>query len=150
MVFSALGAMVIVFACFSLRWSAFLYVFSGGSGRFWFATDALRRFVSTPANAAVVVASVVALMVYATSRRSRYFGNTSALLMVAVLACLYTTQVVSAPWLWALPFLFTFVGGVFADCLETRQRKLFVALSIAVVVTQAMLCWAAMAGVLQS
>jgi hypothetical protein len=141
MVFSALGAMVIVFASFSLRLSAFLYVFSGGSGRFWFATDALRRFVSTPSNAAITVASAVALLVYATSKRSRYFGNTSALLMVAALSCLYTTQVVSAPWLWALPFLFTFVGGVFADCLETKQRKMFVALSIGAVVTQAALCW---------
>jgi hypothetical protein len=150
MVFSALGAMVIVFASFSLRLSAFLYVFSGGSGRFWFATDALRRFVSTPANAAILVAAAVALLVYATSKRSRYFGNTSALLMVVALAFLYTTQVVSAPWLWALPFLFTFVGGVFADCLETKQRKMFVALSIGVVVTQAVLCWATMAGVLQS
>jgi hypothetical protein len=133
--------MVIVFASFSLKLSAFLYVFSGGSGRFWFATDALRRFVSTPANAAITVATAVALLVYATSKRSRYFGNTSALLMVAALACLYTTQVMSAPWLWALPFLFTFVGGVFADCLETKQRRMYVLLSIGMVVTQAALCW---------
>lgn len=68
--------------------------------------------------------------------------------MMLALLPLYTTQVVTAPWLWALPFLFTFIGGVFADALETRQRKLFLLLSGAMVVTQAALCWMSMAGVL--
>ena len=49
--------------------------------------------------------------------------------MVLLLFPLVTTQTVSRPWLWALPFLFTFVGGVFADALETRQRKMFLALT---------------------
>jgi hypothetical protein len=51
-----------------------------------------------------------------------------------------TTQTVSQPWLWALPFLFTFVGGVFADVLEMQQRKMFLVLSGAILLTQAMLC----------
>ena len=83
-------------------------------------------------------------MLYATTRRSRYFGNTVPLLMTALLATLYTTQVFSAPWLWALPFLFTFIGGVFADALETRFRKLFLLLSGSVIVAQAVLCWMTM------
>jgi hypothetical protein len=58
---------------------------------------------------------------------------------------LMTTQTVSEPWLWALPFLFTFVGGVFADVLETKQRKMFVALSGLILVTQAVVCWMALA-----
>jgi hypothetical protein len=149
MIFSAIGAMAIVFAGFSFRPSAFLYVFSGGSGRFWFATDAVQKFLHMPANAGILVATFVSLVVYATSKRSRYFGNTSALIMVAALAFLYTTQVTSTPWFWALPFLFTFVGGVFADALETRQRKVFVLLTLGVVVTQAVLCWATIAGVFQ-
>ena len=49
-------------------------------------------------------------------------------------------------WVWALPFLFTFIGGVFADILESRQRKLFLVLSIAILVTQAALCWTSLAG----
>jgi hypothetical protein len=36
--------------------------------------------------------------------------------------------------------VFTFIGGVFADMLETRQRKLFLLLTGGVVVTQAGLC----------
>jgi hypothetical protein len=49
---------------------------------------------------------------------------------------------------WALPFLFTFVGGVFADVLESKDRKMFLVLMVGVVVTQAVLCWVSMAGVL--
>jgi hypothetical protein len=60
--------------------------------------------------------------------------------MVLLLFPLVTTQTVSAPWLWALPFLFTFVGGVFADVLETRQRKMFLVLSGAVLLMQVMVC----------
>ncbi len=146
MIFAALGAMVIVFAGFGFHLQAFLYVFSGGSGRFWFSLDAVRRFVTTPSNAGIVVGALVALVVYASSRRSRYFGNTAPLLTLPALLFVYTTQVVSAPWLWALPFLFTFIGGVFADALESRQRKMFLALTVAVVVTQAALCWVSLAG----
>jgi len=87
-------------------------------------------------------------VVYVGSRRSRYFGNTAPLLMLLLLFPLYTTQVVSAPWIWALPFLFTFVGGVFADVLESTQRKMFLVLTAGVVVTQAALCWVWMAGLL--
>ncbi len=74
------------------------------------------------------------------SARCRYFGNTAPLVMVLLLLPLVTTQTVSRPWLWALPFLFTFVGGVFADALETRQRKLFLVLTGGILVTQALLC----------
>jgi len=150
MLFVALGAMAIVFASFGFHLAAFTYVFTGGSARFWFSLAAAGNFVRSPANAGILVAAGVALVVYATTRRSRYFGNTAPLLMLLALVPLYTTQVVSAPWLWALPFLFTFIGGVFADMLESRQRKVFLLLSGSVVVTQAALCWMSMAGMLQS
>jgi hypothetical protein len=146
MIFAALGALAIVFASFGFRPSAFLYVFTGGSARFWFTTAALRSFFSTPLNAGIVVACAVALVVYLTSRQSRYFGNTAPLLLTLALLPLYTTQVVSAPWLWALPFLFTFIGGVFADVFESRHRKLFLSLAGAILLTQAGLCWSSLAG----
>ena len=148
MIFAALGAMAIVFAGFSFRLSAFLYVFSGGSGRFWFSVHAVQHFFMARANAGITVATMVSAVVYVTSKRSRYFGNTAPALMIAALMFLYTTQVVSAPWLWALPFLFTFIGGVFADALETRQRKMYLVLTVAVVMTQAALCWVSLAGLL--
>jgi cytochrome c-type biogenesis protein CcmH/NrfF len=88
----------------------------------------------------MVVVTGVALVVWVVLRRSRYFGNTVPLLMTLMLLPLMTTQTVTAPWLWALPFLFTFVGGVFADVLESRQRKVFLALTGMAVVAQAVMC----------
>lgn len=146
MIFGALGGFVILFASFSFRPSAFLYVFTGGAARFWFTTQAVRSFCTSHTNAGILVAAAVALVVYASSRPSRYFGNTTPLLMTLILFPIYTTQVFSAPWVWALPFLFTFIGGVFADILESRQRKLFLALSAAILITQAALCWTSLAG----
>jgi multisubunit Na+/H+ antiporter MnhE subunit len=146
MIFAAMGSVLVLFASFSFKPSAFLYVFTGGSARFWITTEAIRRFCTSPADAGVLVAALVALVVYAASRPSRYFGNTTPLVMTAVLFPLYTTQVVSAPWVWALPFLFTFIGGVFADIFESRHRKLFLGLAAAILVTQAALCWTTMAG----
>jgi hypothetical protein len=149
MIYAALGAMAIVFVSFGLHLQAFLYVFSGGAGRFWFTTHGVMRFLSSPGNAGIAVALLVAAVIYVSSRRSRYFGNTAPLLMVLVLGFVYTTQVTSAPWVWALPFLFTFVGGVFADALESKQRKMFLGLAAAIVVTQAALCWVSLAGLVQ-
>src|SRR5579875_3558076 len=137
---AALGAMLILFLSFGLHIEAFTYVFTGGSGRFWFGLYAARAFFRAPENAGISIAAAVALLVYVSARRSRYFGNTAPLIITLALLPLYTTQVVTAPWLWALPFLFTFTGGVFADVLESRQRKLYLLLSGAVVMLQAVLC----------
>jgi hypothetical protein len=139
-VFSALGALLLVFASFAFRLAPFSYVFTGGAGRFWFSLDAAKAFFSQIVNAPIAIATVVAAVLYVGVRRSRYFGNTAPLLMLLALFALRTTQVMSYPWLWALPFLFTFVGGVFADALETRQRKLFLGLTGAILATQVLLC----------
>ena len=140
LIFAAVGALAVVFAFYGFRLPPFSYVFTGGAARFWFSLQPLRSFVTDAAELPIVVAAAVALVVYAAARRSRYFGNTAALLVAMALAPLVTTGVVSAPWLWALPFLFTFVGGVFADVLETRQRKLFLALTGGILAAQAVEC----------
>jgi hypothetical protein len=143
LIFSALGAFVILFASYGFHITAFLYVFTGGAARFWFSFDALSSF-ATLVNAPILNATAVAFLLYLVVRRSRYFGNTAPLLMTLALATLITTQTVTAPWLWALPFLFTFIGGVFADALETRYRKLFLLLSGTILFAQAMECIAAL------
>lgn len=140
MVFSALGALAILFAFYAFRLAPFSYVFTGGAGRFWFSLDGASRFFLSVANAPIAAASMVAVMLYLGVPRCRYFGNTAPLLVTLALFPLVTTQVVTAPWLWALPFLFTFLGGVFADVLETRSRKLFLGLTGAVLVTQVLVC----------
>jgi hypothetical protein len=140
LVFSALGALAILFAFYAFRLAPFSYVFTGGGARSWFALDGVRHFFMRMSNAPILVATLVALLLYIAVPRCRYFGNTAPLLMTLLLFPIVTTQTVSQPWLWALPFLFTFVGGVFADVLEMQQRKMFLALSGAILLTQAMLC----------
>jgi hypothetical protein len=142
LVFSAVVALAILFAFFAFRPAPFSYVFTGGGARFWFALDGTRHFFLNIANGGIAVATAVSLLLFVTVRRSRYFGNTAPLVMVLLLFPLITTQTISQPWLWALPFLFTFAGGVFSDAMETRQRKMFLALSGAILLTQAILCLA--------
>jgi hypothetical protein len=147
--YAAIGAMLIDLVFYSFRLQAFTYVFTGGAGRFWFGIDGVRAFVGEPANWPSLIAVVVALVLYAGVRRSRYFGNTAPLVMVGIIGFLVTTQVWSSPWVWALPFLFTFVGGVFADALETKQRRLYLAMSGMVIVTQALACMAMLPGIVK-
>jgi hypothetical protein len=150
LIFSAIGAMVILFAFYGFHLAAFSYVFTGGAARFWFSLTGLRSFViargfaGTLVNFPILIATAVAAFLFTGARRSRYFGNTAPLIMFLALAPLYTTQTVSAPWLWSLPFLFTFLGGVFSDAFETRYRKLFLILAGMILAAQAMECLAAL------
>jgi hypothetical protein len=149
LIFSALGAMVILFAFYGFRLAPFSYVFTGGAARFWFSLDNAKSFFTNITNSPIAVASGVAAILYIGVRRCRYFGNTAPLVMALLLFPLVTTQVVSQPWLWALPFLFTFIGGVFADVLETRYRKMFLGLSGALLVMQVLVCIMALPAIVQ-
>jgi hypothetical protein len=82
---------------------------------------------------------LVALLGYAGLRRARYFGNTTPLLIAFVLILLAVTHLTPAAWLWTLPFLITFLGGVFADLLESPRRKIFYGLTAALLFAQAAL-----------
>ena len=146
LIFAGLGALAIVFGFYSFRPAAFSYVFTGGGARFWFSLESATAFFTNELHGPIVVATAVALVVYGFARRSQYFGNTAPLVMTVVLLPLMTTQTVTQPWLWALPFLFTFVGGVFADVLESKQRKMFLALAGMVLVAQASYCLIALPG----
>lgn len=144
LIFSAIGALMILFAFYGFHLAAFSYVFTGGATRFWLSLNGIRSFASNITNFPIVLATAVSLLLYVAVRRSRYFGNTAPLLIVLALATIITTQTVTAPWLWTLPFLFTFLGGVFSDALETRYRKLFLVLTGGILVAQAMECLTAL------
>jgi hypothetical protein len=101
-------------------------------------------FFSSLPNAGITIAALAALALYLTFRRSRYFGNTTPLLVAALLLVLVTTGVQTEPWLWAIPFLLAFIGGVFADVLETRYRKIFLWVTSAMLLAQAALCIASL------
>jgi hypothetical protein len=134
--YAAFGALILDFAFFSFRPSAFYYVIAGGSARFWLSLEGPRAFASDPMNGPLLIAFGIAAVVFFGFRRSRYFGNTVPLTVVLALAFLVTTQTLSAPILWAIPFLLTFIGGVFADVLEIKHRRLFAATAILLVLCQ--------------
>jgi len=144
LIFAAIGTLVILFISYSLRPEPFSYIFTGGGALMWFSLAGAQHFFSDITNAPITIAAVIALVLFFSIKRSRYFGNTAPLLVTLSLLPLITTQVISQPWLWALPFLITFIAGVFSDALETKHRKLFLGLSGALVLTQALLCLAAL------
>ena len=134
---SSMGALFIVFASYAFRLSPFFYVFTAGAARFIPSQDPAWIFASTPAEFPTVIALAVSFVLYLAVGRSRYFGNTAPLFVAVCILPLLTTQIVTDPVLWALPFLLTFIAGVFADAFETRYRKLFLALSGTALAAQA-------------
>ena len=140
------GGLVLVFACYGFSPDAFSYVFRSSAGFLWFSIDPARRFFSTFANSGLSLASAAALVLYLAARKSRYFGNTAPLLCLAVLMLLVMTGSPGSPWLWSLPFLLTFVGGVFADAYDGPRGRLALAAGGAIVVLQAVLCIVSLPG----
>ncbi len=137
---ACLGAFFSLFASYSFNADAFSYVLEGAAARVGFSlAEAHRLFTSLP-NAGATIAAATALVFYALHRRARYFGNTAPLLAALLLLPLQTTGVHSEPWLWAVPFVFVFTGGVFADLFESPQRRRFEWLALAILLVQAALC----------
>jgi hypothetical protein len=142
------GALMLVFACYGFSPDAFSYVFRSAAGFLWVSLDPARRFFSALPNAGITVASAAAAVLYLGLRKSRYFGNTTPLFCALVLFLLVMTGAPGAPWLWALPFLLTFVGGVFADAYEGPRGRLAMAAAGAIVLLQAVFCVLSLPGLL--
>ena len=145
LIFSALGALMVVFASFAFRAAAFTYVFTGGGGRFWFSLDGVKTFFGALVEAPITAAIGVALVMWSGVKRSRYFGNTAPLILAALISVVQPTQVAGAAWLWAMPFGLTFVGGVFADAMETKYRTMFLGLAGCLLLVQAGVCLSGLA-----
>jgi hypothetical protein len=142
------GALVLVFACYGFSPDAFSYLFRSAASFLWLSLDPARRFFSTLGNAGITVAAAAALVLYMGVRRSWYFGNTAPLLCAVVLFVLVMTGAPGTPWLWALPFLLTFVGGVFADAYEGPRGRLAMSAAGAIVLLQAVFCVLSLPGLL--
>ncbi|MGB0064920.1 MAG: hypothetical protein WBP85_10790, partial [Terracidiphilus sp.] len=140
MLLASVGAVVLLFACYGFSVDASSYVFRSGAGFLWFSLDPARRFFGTMSNAGITLATCAAVVLYLGARRSRYFGNTAPLLCALVCMALVMTGSPGSPWLWAQPFLLTFVGGVFADAYDDPRGRWALAAAGAVVVLQAVLC----------
>jgi hypothetical protein len=133
------GAFLGLFACYGFRPDALSYFFRSGAGRLGWDTTPARTHLFSLGDAGLAIALVAAALLYVATRRSRYFGNTTPLLIALCLLPLITTGVPGQPWLWALPFLLTFVGGVFADALESKHARMFRWAVVAMVALQAVL-----------
>jgi hypothetical protein len=136
---SIVGMFVLVFASYAFHPDAFSYYFRSGAARFTYSLEPAQQFFRTLSNAGIIIAAATALLLYLITPRSRYFGNTAPLLCGLLLLPLVSTGVSGEPRLWALPFLLAFIGGVFADVLESRHRKPYLWLAAALLVLQATL-----------
>jgi len=87
-------------------------------------------------------------LLYLGLRKTLYFGNTAPLLTTLLLLFLITVGVPGTPLLWALPFLLTFIGGVFADAYETPRGRLALASAGAIVLLQAVFCILSLPGLI--
>ena len=145
-IYSSLGTMLLLFASYAFRPDAFSYLFRSSAARMWFSLAPAKAFFIALPNAGVTLAAAVALLLFCAVKRSRYFGNFAALLVAALILPVITTGIPAQPWLWALPFLLTFIGGVFADALETPQRRIFLAATAGILLMQAALCLISLPG----
>ena len=139
MIAGTVGAFVLLFAAYAFHPDAVTYFFRSGAGRLGISTMPARVHLFSFRDAGIAIASAAAALLYLATRRSRYFGNSAPLLIALCFLPLITTGVFGQPWLWGLPFLLTFIGGVFADALETRNGRIFRWAVVAMVVLQATL-----------
>jgi hypothetical protein len=74
-------------------------------------------------NPAVLLLLLISLLTYLFWKRTRYFGNTAPLLVAAgLLYYALVSPMALVASVWALPIVFVFIGGMWADLLETRHR----------------------------
>ncbi len=147
-VVAAAGALVLVFACYGFSPDAYSYVFRSAAGFLWFSLDPASRFFGTLANGGVTIAACASLVLYLSVRKSRYFGNTAPLLCALVCMVLVMTGSPGSPWLWAQPFLLTFVGGALADAYDGPRGRWALGAAGAIVGLQAVLCVLSLPGLI--
>ncbi len=145
---ASLGALAFVFVCYGFSPDAFSCIFRSAAGFLWFSFDPALRFFKSPTETGIAVAAAAALTLYLGLRRSRYFGNTTPLFSALVCIVLVMTGSAGSPWIWSLPFLFTFIGGVFADAFESPRSRIAMASAGALVLLQAVLCVVSLPGMI--
>ncbi|MGO9778102.1 MAG: hypothetical protein ACLQGT_11750 [Terracidiphilus sp.] len=147
-VIASAGALALVFACYGFSPDAFSYLFRSTAGLVGFSLDPAQRFFSRLSNSGITIASAAALVLYLGVRRSRYFGNSVPLICASILIVLTMTGAPGSPWLWALPFLLTLIGGVFADAYEGPKGRLAMSAAGAILLLQAVFCLLSLPGLL--
>jgi hypothetical protein len=145
---ATLGAFVLLFACYGFSPDAASYFFRSDAAQLGLSLDPAWHFFGALSNAGITVAAGAALLLYLGLRKTLYFGNTAPLLTTLALLFVITASVPGMPLLWALPFLLTFIGGVFADAYETPRRRLALAAAGAIMLLQAVFCVLSLPGLI--
>ncbi len=112
---------------------------------FWLSLRPALRFFASAANLGITTAATAALLLYLLQRRTRYFGNTAPLICTLVLMVMVLNGTQASTRLWALPFLLTFIGGVFADAYDGPRGRLALGAAGAMVLAQAVFGWLSLA-----
>ena len=99
------------------------------------------RFFSQLANIPLYAMAAVALAVFFAWKRARYFGNWAPLAAAVALPWFTASWTALEPLVWTLPFLFVFIGGIFADLFETRLRRQAIAAAAILIAVNAILSW---------
>jgi len=145
---ATVGSFLLLFACYGFSADAFSYLFRSDAADLRFSLEPAHRFFWTLSNAGITVATGAALLLYLGLRKTLYFGNTAPLLVTLILLGLITVGVPGSPVLWALPFLLTFVAGVFADAYDTPRGRLALAAAGAIASLQAIFCILSLPGLI--
>jgi hypothetical protein len=143
------GTFLLLFAAYGFSPDAFSYLFRSEAGRVSFSLASAGHLFGGLQNAGITLAAAASVILYLGSKRSRYFGNTAPLLVSLLILPLVTTGIPSQPWLWAAPFVVSFVGGVFADAYESSHQRIFMAASLSLIILQAGLSIAVVTQVLR-
>lgn len=145
---ATLGAVLLLFACYGFSPDAFSYLFRSDAAQLGFSLQPAKHFFLTPGNAGIAVAAGAALLLYFGLRKTLYFGNTTPFLTTLVLFSVITAGVPGNPILWGVPFLITFIAGVFADSYDSPRQRLAIASAGAIVALQAVVCILSLPGLI--
>ncbi|MCU1308174.1 MAG: hypothetical protein JWN45_2869 [Acidobacteriaceae bacterium] len=96
-------------------------------------------------NPSVLVLLFFSVLTYIAWRRTRYFGNTAPLMVgIGLLYWALISPMAMIASIWALPFLFVFIGGIWADLLESNRGKWFLGALLLLLAENAYFCKAAL------
>ena len=84
-----------------------------------FTSHRVAELLVLPGGLLEIVAFLAALIVFVLWKRTRYFGNLAPLLVAIFLPWWPGRFLPGVSTVWALPFAFVFVGGIYADLLES-------------------------------